>query len=281
MHLFHGLSGDVNAEYMRRTAAALRAHGHEVWSFNHRGAGEGAGLAVGIYHSGRSEDLAAVLAASRQQRPEQIQLVVGFSLSGNAALKLAAEHAAGEREHGAPDGLLVINPPADLEHTSRRIQLGLSRFYEARFVRRLRRAIALRPGAPSVPSGARLWDVDELVTAPLGGFRDARDYYARCSTIERLSTIQLPTVVLTAADDPFVDATRLEAAPRAASVHLHVEPTGGHVGYLEARSPARLGARRWLDGAILHYCGQLRAAAHRANAAASRPDPQPRSATSS
>lgn len=271
-HLFHGLSGDVNAEYMRRSASALRAAGHQVWSFNHRGAGEGAGLATGIYHSGRSDDLGRVLAESRRQRPDQLQLVVGFSLSGNAALKFAADHASGRSPEcalPAPDGILAINPPCDLEHTSLRIQRGFNRFYEARFVRRLRRAIALRPGAPRVPRHARLWDVDELVTAPLGGFRDARDYYARCSTIDRLTEIRIPTVVLTAGDDPFVDAARIAAAPRAGSVHLHVEARGGHVGYLEAPGPARCAPGRWLDGALVHFTQQLREAAHQPDAAAS------------
>jgi predicted alpha/beta-fold hydrolase len=253
VHLFHGLSGDVNAEYMRRTAAVMTLAGHEVWAFNHRGTGEGAGLAKGIYHSGRSDDLAAVLTKSRAERPDQLQLVIGFSLSGNAALKLAAE--LGEDTSAGPDGILAINPPADLEATSLRIQTGLNRLYERRFVRRLARTLQGRPGAPAIPSRASLWDVDELVTAPLGGFADARDYYARCSTVDRLGAIQLSTVILTAADDPFVDAHSIASAPRSPAVHLHVEATGGHVGYLESRGGLRAG--RWLDGALAHYIREL------------------------
>lgn len=267
-HLFHGLSGDANADYIRLAAAALNALGAEVWAFNHRGAGQGAGLARGIYHSGRYDDVAAVLAASRAEAPDQLQLVVGFSLSGNASLRLAAEW-----EHPSqpdlewnglaqpPDAILALNPPIDLEDCSRRIQSGLNRLYQARFVRRLRRVLAERKRAfadfppLSVPRGATLWDFDERVTAPLGGFTDARDYYATCSTVERLDQIQVPTAILMTGDDPFVGAERLSEAPRSESVHIHIEETGGHVGYLTKSGP--LGYRAWLEGAIAHYAIEL------------------------
>jgi len=261
VHLFHGLSGDVNAEYMRRTRASMEAAGFEVWAFNHRGAGAGAGLASGIYHSGRSDDIAAVLAASRADKPDQLQLVIGFSLSGNASLKLAAELGSAK----GPDGILAVNPPADLQGTSRRIHTGLNRLYERRFVRRLRASLQGRPHAPAIPRGASLWDVDELVTAPLGGFSGARDYYARCSTIGLLEKIERPTVILTAADDPFVEARALAAAPRSSLVHLHMEDVGGHVGYLEAQG--LFGSGRWLDGALVHYAHQLERCVRKGSAA--------------
>ena len=254
VHLFHGLSGDANADYMRRIAAGLVADGHDIWALNHRGCGAGAGMAEGIYHSGRSEDMAAVLAASHAEAPGLTHLVVGFSLSGNIGLQLLAE-----ARTPLPAGVISINPPADLEATSRRIQTGLSQLYERRFVRRLRRAVVSRARErdevpPHIPRGSSLWDLDELVTAPRGGFADARDYYARCSTLGRLGEITRPAVILTARDDPFVAAEMFEDAPRPAHVHLHVEETGGHVGYLEARG---LGYGCWLTGAVVHYVAEL------------------------
>jgi predicted alpha/beta-fold hydrolase len=269
VHLFHGLSGDADADYMRAATAGLLAAGHQVWAFNHRGAGQGAGRARGIYHSGRYDDIAAVLAASRRERPDQVQLVVGFSLSGNAALLLAAEWATA-RNHGtrnfnglevAPDALIAINPPIDLEDCSLRLQAGLNRLYQARFVRRLRRVLEQRKQqfadfpALTVPRGATLWDVDECVTAPLGAFVDARDYYATCSTAKRLEQIEVPTVIVMSADDPFVDVERLASAPAGPHVFKHIEATGGHVGYLHKRGT--LGYGHWLPGAIAHYAAEL------------------------
>ena len=131
--LGHGLTGDVNSDYLRRSARLLHARGHSVWAFNHRGCGEGEGLAWRPYHSGRTEDLEAVLAASRASSPDLSQVVVGFSLSGNLALLHASQP-----DKTTPDGILAINPPIDLERSSLDLHRGLCRLYELRFMRRLR-----------------------------------------------------------------------------------------------------------------------------------------------
>jgi hypothetical protein len=252
VHLAHGLSGDVNAEYMRRTARMLGARGHEVWAMNHRGCGEGSGLASRPYHSGRSEDLQAVLAASRADAPDAVHLVVGFSLSGNLALL----HAAQELEP-RPHGIVAINPPVDIERASVDISVGLSRIYEVRFMWRLGRAIAERERRGlldrhyDVPLRTTLRAFDDLFTAPECGFEDGLDYYRKCSSLPRLGSIKTPAVIVTSADDPFVDPRVYDAVALPESLLLHVEPVGGHVGYLGR------GGSRWLDGAIAHYVDEL------------------------
>ncbi len=255
MLLLHGLSGDANSDYMRRAAAALGARGHGVWAVNHRGCGIGGGLAARPYHSGRSEDLQAVLTASRRDAPELVHIVVGFSMSGNIALLHAAEH-----RTPAPDGILAVNPPVDIGRASADMGRGWSRLYQLRFVWRLRREVRAREragmtrGRYSIPLRTTMLEFDDLFTAAECGFADGADYYRTCSTVSRLAAIETPTVILTAADDPFVDPRVYENAPRSACVHLHVEPAGGHVGYV-----ARRGMRieRWLDGALVHYVEAL------------------------
>jgi len=255
VHLFHGLSGDVNADYMRHAADRLSAGGHEVWSVNHRGCGEGEGLAGKPYHSGKVDDMQAVLAASRIDAPDQVQLVIGFSLSGNIALLMAGRGAGPQ-----PDGLIAINPPVDLHRASIDIHGGLCRLYETRFVLRLRSAVKQRERAGltsrpySIPRTASLCDFDDLFTAPEAGFANGMDYYRRCSSLPHIASIDLPTVWISAADDPFVAPEGFREAPRSKHVHLHLEPTGGHVGYLAARG---VGCERWLDGALEHYVGEL------------------------
>ena len=255
VHLFHGLSGDANAEYMRRTADRLSARGHEVWSVNHRGCGEGEGLAGKPYHSGKTEDMQAVLAESRADAPQLVHLVIGFSLSGNIALLLASKHL-----DPLPDGLIAVNPPVDIERASLDIHRGLCRLYEARFILRLRRSIALRQRAGltsrpyRIPRSASLCDFDDLYTAPEAGFENGLDYYRKCSSLPHLTAIVTPAVWISAADDPFVAPATFATAPRSASVHLHLEPSGGHVGYLTRRGA---GYERWLDGALEHYVAEL------------------------
>lgn len=255
--IFHGLSGNSSADYVRLAAKAAKRAGHSVLAVNHRGCGAGRGLARGLYHSGRADDLGAVCDYARRELPEERLLCVGFSLSGNALLLLLEG-----RQWEQPDGGIAINPPVHLQHCSERISSGANRVYDRRFVRRCTRLLreriedGLLPHDFPVPQVSTLWDFDEQVTAPLGGFADARDYYRRCSTWERFDSIERPVVVLTAADDPFVPVEDFEGARNAQQVHLHVEPTGGHVGYL-AGIAGGLGAQKWLDGALDHYLSEL------------------------
>jgi len=255
VHLFHGLSGDADADYVRRTAALLAGRGHEVWAANHRGCGAGRGLARGPYHSGSSADLAAVLAASRDEAPDRVHLALGFSLSGNALLLAAAEQRAPWLA-----GLIAVSPPLDLAAAARDVHRGPARLYELRFLLRLRRALrervedGLLPGFPPIPWHASLRAFDDLYTAPAGGFRDAEDYYARCSAGPRLAAVREPGVIVTAADDPFVRPAPLCAFPRPAHLALHLEAHGGHASFLERDG---LGYGHWLDGALLHYVEAL------------------------
>jgi predicted alpha/beta-fold hydrolase len=255
VHLFHGLSGDVEADYMLRTARALGAAGHEVWLVNHRGCGAGRGLAAGPYHSGVTTDMQAVLAASRADAPDRLHLVIGFSLSGNVALLLAAQRLA-----PLPDGLIAVSPPVDLARASVAIGRGPSRLYELRFMLRLRKAVRERERAGlvreriAIPRLASLIEFDDLYTAPRAGFANGADYYRRCSSLPHLASIATPAVILTAADDPFVDAGAYRDASLPDNLRLHVEPVGGHMGYL-ARDG--IGWDRWLDGALAHYVAEL------------------------
>ena len=259
VHLFHGLGGDTSSHYVLRTAALARAAGHTVFAVNHRGCGPGRGLAGGSYHSGSADDLAAAIALGRELRPGLRHLAIGYSLSGNALLLLLAR--GGPGGPGTPDFAIAVNPPINLARSSELISSGLNRIYDLHFVHGARKHIRQREldGLISerykIPRFARLGDVDDLYTAPAGGFESGADYYARCSTANRLDRIQSPTVILTAKDDPFIDCRDFEAIPDHDNLHIHVEESGGHMGYFSRSSPS--GTRRWLDYALAHYIREL------------------------
>lgn len=245
VHLLHGLTGDASADYIRGMAGALRAQGHGILAMNHRGCGEGAGLARGIYHSGRKEDVAACVAYGRELEPENVQVAVGVSLSGNALLLSLADETL-----PWPDAALALNPPIDLDACSVAIASGFSRLYEMRFLRRLRRLVKAREAAGllnapvDLPPRIGLRGFDEHFTASQAGFTGADDYYARCSAGPHLGKAKVPAAIITAADDPFVPVEGLKRATAGTPVALHVEESGGHVGYLAK------GAKRWLEEAV-------------------------------
>ena len=246
--LFHGLGGSADGHYLRRAAARCSALGHAVLAVNHRGAGEGAGWARRPYHSGSTQDLAAVVRFSRARFPGYLQVAAGFSISANMLLLLLGRETA-----DLPDRAIAVNPPVDLEACSRRLVTGFNRCYDQYFVRKLRREVMLRPGARPLPATATLRAFDAVYTAPQGGFQSRDAYYAQCSSGTHLAGIRVPTVILTSMDDPFAPAGDILRCPLAPAVHLHAEPAGGHMGYLSRNLPGL----RWLDYALEHYLGAL------------------------
>lgn len=257
--LFHGLAGSHDATYMNRAVRLAQARGHGVWALNHRGCGEGRGLAKGTYHSGSAADVGAVIGAARGLHPGKRLAAVGFSLSGNALLMNVAN---GMGEFPKPDLAIAVNPPIDLALCAKKIKEGFNRVYDLRFVFRCRRAVRERvvdgliPDIYHIPRFCTLTDFDDHYTAPAGGFRNREDYYSRCSAGPHLAKIKTPTVILSAEDDPFVAIESFRAWPVSDSVHLHIEPVGGHMGYV---SKGTEGARfqRWLDAALGHYLDAL------------------------
>ena len=255
--VFHGLGGDDQAHYVRRTVSLARGLGHHVWTLNHRGCGSGRGLATKPYHSGSGDDLGAAFAAARERHPGLRQLAVGYSLSANALLLNLGQGLPAPTAQ--PDFAIAVNPPVDLGACSAAIHRGISRLYELRFIRRCRAAIQQRvedrliedvyPTSPTMS----LRQFDETYTAKAGGFESAGDYYARCSARHHLAKLTIPTVLLMAQDDPFIPWRHaLEAQPSPA-VHVHLEPCGGHMGYLSRDLPGR----RWLPYAVAHYMQEL------------------------
>ena len=255
--VFHGLGGDDQAHYVRRTIALARKLGHHVWTLNHRGCGEGQGLARRPYHSGSGDDLGTVFAAARARHPGLRQLAVGYSLSANALL---LNLGGGLPEPAAqPDAAIAVNPPVDLGACSDTIHRGFSRLYELRFIRRCRQAIRERIEAGLIADAYRTWplmslrEFDDAYTTKASGFRDADDYYDRCSARHHLAKITVPTVILMAKDDPFIPWQHAPEAQASSAVHLHLEPRGGHMGYLSRDLPGH----RWLPYALEHYARQL------------------------
>ncbi|MGE0527870.1 MAG: YheT family hydrolase [Bdellovibrionales bacterium] len=248
-YIFHGLAGSTDSSYVHRTSILAQRMGHTVFITNHRGCGEGLGYAKAPYHSGRAEDLAAVIEYGRRLFPGHRHLAIGFSLSGNALLLLQA----GRRGQTKPDAAVSVNAPIHLARTAVLLRQGLNRIYDAKFYRQCRRDI-LRGCAKEdwhgrIPWWATLHDFDNFYTAPAGGFANREDYYLSCSTHNVLGDIATPTVVLTAADDPFVPVQSFYEAQVSEHVLMHIEPFGGHMGYL-SRQKTPFGTRRWQDYAL-------------------------------
>jgi uncharacterized protein len=232
--LLHGIGGSHRSGPVVSLARKLYRRGIRVMRLDFRGAGAGMPLARKTYHAGCSADVRHAIAAIHRLEPESQIWLAGISLGGNVALKLAGED-------GTPPGLTrvaVIAPPVDLAACLDRISHPANRWYDRYFVSDLlsgaRRRQRFFPdqALPALPKPMTLRLFDEMLTAPRGGFRDAADYYAQSSSAQFVPTIGVPTLILAARDDPFVDAGAIEDMRVPAEVEIRLTDHGGHVGYL-------------------------------------------------
>ena len=241
LFLLHGLEGTVRSHYVGGLlhAARKRDWGAEMLIF--RGCGSELNRAARLYHSGETGDFSFALSRVLEEFPSAPILLCGVSLGGNVLLKWL-----GECGQSLPDRICAaaaISVPFDLERGSRHISTGFSRVYERHFLRTLRRKadskLARFPGLfdrEAMFRAKTLYDFDDVVTAPIHGFRDAHDYYSRSSSLRFLDRIRRPTLLLSSRDDPFLPSDVLNdvAAVARKNEYVTMEFTnrGGHVGFV-------------------------------------------------
>ncbi|MBC7371155.1 MAG: alpha/beta fold hydrolase [Bdellovibrionaceae bacterium] len=245
--LFHGLTGDSDADYMQRTAILYLAKGHSVFLVNHRGVDPAAGPTKEPYHSGRGEDISQVIGYLRKLMPSKKQIAVGFSMSGNMVLFLLA----GRKGTELPDGAITVNAPINLQACSILLGQGFNRVYDLRFVRRLISRYEIK-----LSRWSKLIEVDDKFTAPLSGFKSGQEYYDICSSKPHVQNIQVPTQVMAAEDDPFIPAQDYREAAWPANVEVKIHPRGGHLGYMLANKN-EFGNRRGLDSHMVENLDKL------------------------
>ncbi|MGQ0712645.1 MAG: YheT family hydrolase [Gemmatimonadaceae bacterium] len=246
--LLHGLEGSPNSHYARGALARAHAAGWSAAALVFRTCGGEMNRTRRFYHSGETSDLDFAVQRLASEMPRTPIVLAGFSLGGNVLLKWL-----GERKSDVPDAVVAaatVSVPYDLARGSRYINRGFSRVYERHFLRSLVRKAAQKRGrfpdiAPDIDL-ARLrtmWDFDNAVTAPVHGFRDAEDYYTRSSSLGWLEGIRIPTLLLSALDDPFLPPDVLDEVRDAAkdnpALHCEFFERGGHVGFIGGALPWR------------------------------------------
>lgn len=244
--VLHGLTGSSNSLYVLGLQQQLAAQGWASVAINWRGCSGEPNLLPRAYHSGASDDLGEVIAHLQTCRPLAPLYAVGYSLGGNVLLKYL-----GETGTSCPlRKAVAISVPFRLDQCADRIGLGFSRIYQAHFMKAMVAYVkdkqqrfqheglmehlgALQRLGPL--QGMRtFWDFDGRFTAPLHGYRDAQDYYRRASSRYFLPMIEIPTLLIQAADDPFVFRHSVpETTELSPSTTLELHAHGGHVGFIE------------------------------------------------
>jgi len=271
--LMHGLSGCHRSSYMERTAGKLAAIGVRTFRMDLRGTGAGAGLTRLAYHAGRTDDTLAAVEEIGKLCPGSPVCLVGFSISGNIALKLL-----GEAPDQLPDNLtsaIAVNPAIDPAAAVERLERLSGRLYDRHFSRLLfgqlsasNRLLDQAPGTlRSTKPPRSMREFDALYTAPMSGFDSAEEYYRKTASAGLIPNIQIPTLILASRDDPVVPVQPFEQLPPSPSVTLHITDHGGHLGFVgrESLDPDR----RWMEWRIVDWISCAQNSVHAAPVAAS------------
>ena len=238
--VLHGLEGWARSNYVLEMYRALGRRGVAAVGLNFRGCSGEPNRLPRMYHSGETEDLRLILRMLGGRFPGRALGALGFSLGGNVLLKYLGEQG-GDAAATPAAAAAAISVPFDLSAGADWIERGISSLYRLYLVRKLhrkvRRKAALLRQHVDVDRllGTRTFrEFDGTGTAPLHGFRDAEDYYRRSSSGPHVASIRVPTLVIHAADDPFLPTT---AVPRKALeenpfIEARVTDGGGHVGFV-------------------------------------------------
>ena len=256
VHLFHGLEGSSNSPYARMLMGHVKARGWRGSVFHFRGCSGEPNRLPRAYHSGDSDEIDWSLRRIKALAGAAPLYAAGVSLGGNAFAKWLGER--GDAAVPVVAAAVAISAPLDLMEAGEALGRGFARLYARHFLTTLKRGALAKlerfPGlydARTVRRADSLRAFDNVVTAPLHGFRDTDDYWTRASSKPHLHGIRVPTLVLNARDDPFLPAAALpterEVAP---AVKLEFPQHGGHVGFVTAPFPGRI---EWLPRRVLHF----------------------------
>lgn len=246
--ILHGLEGTIRSQYAQKLMGEARRRGWPSDMMIFRSCSSEMNLTKRFYHSGETADLGFVIDRIIGENPEQPLVLAGVSLGGNVLLKYLGERGVAV----APQikAAAAVSVPFDLSRASNHINQGFARVYQRHFIKSLKqKALKKLERFPDLVSTNRLmrigtmYEFDDAVTAPIHGFRDADHYYSSSSSLAWIDRISIPTLLLSARDDPFLPRGVLDDVRRVAekNAHLELEFTahGGHVGFVTGWNPFR------------------------------------------
>ena len=265
--LLHGLEGSSLAHYICGMADKAWALGWNVVRLNQRNCGNTEHLSRGLYHSGLTHDALFVIRDLIERDGVQQLAVAGYSLGGNLALKLAGE--LGDSAPPELKAIAAVSPTIDLARCVDALDRRSNIVYQLNFVRnlkaRMRRKAAAFPDLFPLEPLKRVWTVrrfDDVYTAPHHGFRDSADYYYRASALRVADRIRVPTLIITAEDDPFVPPIpfRHPAVVGNRWVTVALTRHGGHCAFVERATGGYDGY--WAEREILRFASAHAEAIH-------------------
>lgn len=260
--IVHGLEGSSASNYVLGIAEKAYQRGFHVVRLNQRNCGGTEKLTPTLYNSGMSEDYRAVFEELAEiDRFTQI-FFAGYSMGGNLVTKMAGEF--GTRVPRALRGVCAICPAIDLAECADALQKRENYFYQRHFVNglmtRYARKAALFPQVYSRHGFGKIRTVrefDDAITGPCFGYRDAQEYYDAAGARKVIGQVQVPMLMITAQDDPFVPHESFMAAlvEENPAIQFMAPEHGGHCAFISRHSGTE---RFWAEARVVEFCEELR-----------------------
>lgn len=237
--LVHGLEGCSESRYMRGITAKAYRVGFNVVRMNQRTCGGTEHLTSTLYNSGLSGDFRAIVTELAQHDGLDRIWLAGYSMGGNLVLKAAGEM--GDTQP-ALAGVAAVCPNIDPTVCAKALELPRNWIYHRHFLTelksRLRRKAALHPGKwdlSGLDAVSRISEFDDQYTAPDGGYQNGADYYDRAGARHVITSIAVPTLLITAQDDPFIPYSMftVPSIQQHPLIRFVAPPHGGHCGFFQ------------------------------------------------
>jgi hypothetical protein len=254
--LFHGLEGSSHSPYARSLMRHVAGLGWNGVVPHFRGCSGEPNRLPRAYHSGDADEVGWILERLAGRHPGVPRYAAGVSLGGNALLLWLGTR--GKAAGSILTAAAAICPPLDLTAAGHTLGRGFNRVYTRHFLATLKRnadtKLRQHPGlfdGEAMRRAANLYEFDNLVTAPLHGFRNTDDYWLRASSKAYLPAIVVPTLLINPLNDPFLPASHLPSVLDVSSaVQLEQPDEGGHVGFVSGDWPGNLD---WLPSRLVNF----------------------------
>jgi len=257
----HGLEGSSESKYIIAISKYLNQQKIDVVAVNLRGCSGEPNRLLQTYHSGKTDDLDAVVNYINKNYNYNNIILLGYSLGGNITLKYLGEQ--GEKLHPKIKCGIGISVPCDLKGSSDVLSKKENKLYMKKFLETLKsKTLEKLERFPNsflkkdkILNAKNFYDYDNLYTAPAHGFKNAEDYWEKSSSKPYLPKIKIPTLMVSALDDTFLSKScyPFEIAKNHNSLYLETPKYGGHVGF-NSKIFSKNGF--WLEKRILEFLKQ-------------------------
>ncbi len=236
----HGLEGSSNSNYVVGMVKMLNRNGWDALAWNYRSCSGEINRQLRFYNSGTIDDLECVVQHTLKNNSYQKIVLIGFSMGGNLTLLYLGQ------KNGQIDNKIeravVFSVPCDLEASTNELAKFKNKIFMRRFLTALHQKIKAKmetmPGQINDDDFHLIKDFktyDDRYTAPLHGFKNAEDYWEKCSSNRFIPEIKIPTLIVNARNDPFIadGCYPIEEASSNKNVFLEIPKSGGHVGFIQ------------------------------------------------